>query len=124
MNLPECDFQILKLSHLFYKTYTQAEYKEIMLKQGRAYHFRYSKRAEKHKSGLDYSKIVIINDSNYLEFKGALIDDDEFSETMKNLECTNSRLSVIKNYLICVNFFKLYPIYIKEDRKTLKFNTK
>ena len=43
-------------------------------------------RARKHKSGLDYSKIVIITSTDYISSTGAIIDKDEFNETMINLD--------------------------------------
>lgn len=39
-----------------------------------------------HKSGLDYSKIVIIAKTEYIDSIDAIIDKDEFNETMVNLE--------------------------------------
>lgn len=149
MNLPESDFQILKLSDLFYKTYTRSEYKEIMLKQRRAYncllfqshydyficipfrseimhnnayHFKYSERAKKHKSGLDYSKIVIISDLNYLESKGALIDDDEFNETMKNFnKIKRSALKFVDDYVDHMNGIKM--LHPAEFKRRYQFTT-
>ncbi len=82
MLLPESDYQIMKLTDLFFQKY--AAFKEILLKQGRTYacllfqihydyficipyrteishenafHFKKSVRSKVHKSGLDYSKI-------------------------------------------------------------------
>ena len=49
-----------------------------------AYHFKNSKRSKMHKSGLDYTKIVIINKSEYIDSQDALIDQDEYKETMIN----------------------------------------
>ena len=87
MNLPENDYQILQLTNDFYNAYPNPPYTEIMKKKGRAYtcllfqthynyyicipyrteishsnayHFKKSLRSRKHKSGLDYSKNVII----------------------------------------------------------------
>lgn len=88
MNLPENDSQILKLTNTFYNAYPNPPYIEILKKQQRAYncilfqsHYDYficvpyrteishsyaykftsSSRSILHKSGLDYTKIVIIN---------------------------------------------------------------
>ncbi|MDD5830319.1 MAG: hypothetical protein PUD13_03505 [Lachnospira sp.] len=65
MILSENDYQILKLTD--------------------AFHFTNTLRAKKHKSGLDYSKIVIIEKSEYIDSTDAIIDKDEFNETMVNL---------------------------------------
>lgn len=113
MGLPENDYQILKLTDEFYHAYPNPPYKEILKKKQRAYncllfqthydyficipyrteirhgyafHFTTSARAKVHKSGLDYSKIVIIEKTDYIDSIEAIIDKDEFNETMVNLE--------------------------------------
>ena len=40
----------------------------------------------KSQSGLDYSKIIIITKTNYLDSTDAIVDKDEYNETMINLE--------------------------------------
>lgn len=149
MSLPENDYQILKLSNLFYKTYKYSNYKEIMSKKGRAYncllfqthydyficvpfrseithnnayHFKYSKRARNHKSGLDYSKIIIISNTDFLETKDALIDNDEFNETMRNLErIKREALQFVDDYIAHMNGIrKLHP---KEFKRRYQFTT-
>ena len=113
MSLPENDYQILKLTEDFYKAYPNPPYREILKKKQRAYncllfqshydyficipyrteirhqyafHFTTTKRSKVHKSGLDYSKIVIIAKTEYIDSIDAIIDKDEFNETMVNLE--------------------------------------
>lgn len=113
MNLPENDYQILKLTPQFYRDHPDPPYHEILKKKQRAYNcllfqshydyyicipyrseithpysfrFRKTQRSQKHKSGLDYTKIVIITKSEYVDTKDALIDKDEFNETIKHLE--------------------------------------
>lgn len=113
MSLPENDYQILKLTDDFYNTYSNPPYVEIMKKRQRAYtcilfqthygyficvpyrteishkyayHFKNSKRSQKHKSGLDYTKIVILSETKYIDTKDALIDKDEYNETVMYLE--------------------------------------
>lgn len=39
-----------------------------------------------HKSGLDYSKIVIVQKKEYLENFDAVVDRDEYKETRNNIE--------------------------------------
>ncbi len=39
-----------------------------------------------HKSGLDYSKIVIVQKKEYLENFDAVVDRDEYKETRDNIE--------------------------------------
>ena len=113
MSLPENDYQILKLTDDFYNTYPNPPFKEILKKKQRAYncllfqshydyficipyrteishpyafHFTTTARSKAHKSGLDYSKIVIIAKTDYIDSTDAIIDKDEFNETMINLE--------------------------------------
>lgn len=113
MKLTENDYQILKLTPLFYEKYLDNSQTEILQKNTRAYtcllfqthydyfiavpfrseishkyayHFKKSKRSKKHKSGLDYTKIVIIDKTEYLDTGDAIIDKDEYNETIQNLE--------------------------------------
>ena len=113
MSLPENDYQILKLTDDFYNTYPNPPYIEILEKKQRAYncilfqthygyficvpyrteishkyayHFKNSARSIMHKSGLDYTKIVLITDTRFIDTQDALIDKDEYTETMVNLE--------------------------------------
>ncbi len=51
-----------------------------------AYKFNNSKRSKKHNSGLDYTKILIISDTKYLDNKDAIIDKDEYNETVVHIE--------------------------------------
>lgn len=78
MSLPENDYQILKLTDDFYNAYPDPPYREILKKN--------TVRSKAHKSGLDYSKIVIIAKTDYIDSIDAIIDKDEFNETMVNLE--------------------------------------
>lgn len=61
------DFQILKLADAFYEAYPNPPFKEIMTKRhSNAYHFKNSARSRKFRSGLDYSKAVIIRNMEYI----------------------------------------------------------
>lgn len=113
MNIPESDYQILKLTEEFYNSYPDPPYTELMKKDKRAYtcllfqshygyficvpfrteinhkyafHFKKSLRSRMHKSGLDYTKIAIITKGEYIETKDAVIDRDEFRETISNIK--------------------------------------
>ena len=113
MNIPENEYQILKLTNNFYNAYPNPPYVEILKKKQRAYncilfqthydyfvcvpyrteinhnyayHFKNSARSVSHKSGLDYTKIVIINKGEYIDTQNALIDKDEYNETMVHLD--------------------------------------
>ena len=94
------DSQILYLSEKFYEKYPCSLYKEILVKKDRPYqcllvHIKdyficipyRTLRSRKHHSGLDYTKIVIVSDRGFLSAVPALIDDDEYTETIQNFEC-------------------------------------
>lgn len=66
--------------------------------------FQASIRSRKHKSGLDYSKIVIINTTRYIESVDTIIDKDEFNETMMNLDRIKSEaLKFVEDYVFHMN---------------------
>lgn len=111
MNTEKKAFRILRLTDEFYKTYPKSQYPEILEKRGRpytcmvfrtkdytvcvpyrteishpyAYHFRKSIRSRQNRSGLDYTKMVIVKKENYLDRVQAVIDDDEYTETIENI---------------------------------------
>lgn len=107
------DYQIYLLSKQFSKSYPLSDYPELMYKEGRpyncllidthedylicvpyrtnishnnAFHFKRSKRSKENRSGLDYSKIVIINDLTLISSEKAVIDHDEYLETVQNID--------------------------------------
>ena len=135
MNLPENDYQILKLTDDFYNAYPNPPYKEILKKKQRAYncllfqthydyficipyrteishpyafHFKTTARSKVHKSGLDYSKIVIIAKTEYIDSTDAIIDKDEFNETMMNLNrIKKEALDFVEDYVEHIKGIKL-----------------
>ena len=138
MKLPESDYQVLKLTDVFYRAYPNPPYKEILKKKQRAYncllfqshyeyficipyrteirhpyafHFTTTTRSQTHRSGLDYSKIVIITKADYIDATDAIIDKDEFNETMINL-------GRIKEEAMC--FVEDYVAYMKGNKKLHK----
>ena len=50
-----------------------------------SYRFRNSKRSVKNKSGLDYTKMVIIEKESYFSSVSAVVDNDEYIETVQNI---------------------------------------
>lgn len=135
MSLPENDYQILKLTDDFYNAYPNPPYTEILKKKQRAYncllfrthydyficipyrteighpyafHFKTAVRSKVHKSGLDYSKIVIIVKTDYIDSIDAIIDKDEFNETMVNLErIKKEALDYVEEYVEHMKGIKL-----------------
>lgn len=149
MYLPENDYQILKLTDTFFKAYPNPPYIEILKKKQRAYncllfethynyficipfrseishayayHFRKSKRSKKHKSGLDYSKIVVIKKMEYIGNRDALIDDDEFKETMSQLErIKREALEFVEDYVAHMN--KVRILQEKEFKRRYTYSS-
>lgn len=96
---------IYSLTSQFYIDHPQSLYPEIVVKQGRpyscllieyiddaficipfrshvrhkyAYHFKNSVRSQQYQSGLDYTKIVLVRDTSYLNgTTPAVVDQDE-----------------------------------------------
>lgn len=121
------DFQVLNLTNKFYADYPNSIYREIVRKNNRpytcllvqshygyficipfrshinhkyAFKFRKSVRSQRTNSGLDYSKIVIITNSEYVEAADAIVDKDEFNETRENIEyIKNDAQNYIDNYV-------------------------
>lgn len=112
MNRADFDYRILQLTQKFYADYPPEVYREILQKKKRAYaclllktkydyyiclpyrteirhnqayFFKDSKRSEKHRSGLDYSKMLIVKNPKYLGAEDTIIDQDEFKETRRNI---------------------------------------
>ena len=127
------DFQILKLTDHFYNAYPRSCYPEILQKGKRAYncivfemsseyflcipyrteithryayHFRNSSRSIQHKSGLDYAKMVIVKNMKYLDSTQAIVDTDEYIETVTNMD-------KIKDEVL--DFLEVYVKHVKGD---------
>ena len=113
MGLPENDYQILRLTDDFYQAYPNPPYTEILKKR---------KRSMKHKSALDYTKIVIICKSDYIDTQDALIDNDEFNETMINLDrIKKEALKFVEDYVAHMSgTVELHP---QEYRRRYAFST-
>ena len=143
------DKQIYLLSEAFRRRYHTDDYPEMMSKAGRpyncllidshddyficvpyrssishknAYHFKKSKRSRESRSGLDYSKIVIIRDSSYLSSENAIIDNDEYNETIENMD------KIVGEVLKYVDTYKLHvkgvmKIHEKDFVRAYKFST-
>ena len=145
MSLPESDYQILKLTDVFYREYPNPLYNEILKKNNRAYncllfqshydyficipyrseishkyafHFTNTTRSKEHKSGLDYSKIVIITKTDYIDsvdaieqvehVNSSIIDKDEFKETMLNLkQIKKEALDFVEDYVLHMKGIKM-----------------
>lgn len=130
MTKDEFDYQVLNLTQKFYNDYPDPPYTEIVRKNNRpynclliqshygyficipyrshirhkyAYMFKKSVRSKRTKSGLDYSKIVIITDSRYIGKITAIVDKDEYNETRDNIEyIRNDAKKYVDEYVDCL----------------------
>lgn len=120
----EYDSELSLLSPKFMQDYPPDRYPELMYKQGRPYTclliashddyficvpfrssighknaflFTETARSKKSKSGLDYSKTAIIKDTEYLDATTkAIIDQDEYTGTKKQLCANLSRIHLVR----------------------------
>ena len=143
MLLPENDSQVLRLTDSFYERYPNPPYVEILKKRQRgyecilfqthyeyficvpyrteishtyAYHFRGSKRSRLHRSGLDYTKIIIIKDGSDIDSRSIYIDQDEYNETMKNIERIKAdALQFVEDYIAHIRGERL--LHLAEFRR-------
>lgn len=125
------DFQILKLTEAFYDNYPSKEYPELLKKKNRGYNclliqthydyfvcipyrseihhkyafkFQNTKRSNKHNSGLDYSKIVIIKNHNFISSEPAMIDRDEYMKTKRFIsKIVEDSLKYVDQYVLHMN---------------------
>ena len=122
MSLSDSDYQILELTDVFYAQYPNPPYTEILKKKKRAYHFKNTHRSQKHRSGLDYTKIIIIKNKEFLDSKDALIDKDEFNETVKNLnKIKRQALRFVQDYIDHISGKRL--LHLKEFKRRYQYST-
>ena len=131
MSTNDYGYEILKLSSQFYNAYPKPPYNEILDNRNRpyncilfqtrydcfvcvpyrteishpyAYKFSGSKRAVLHNSGLDYTKMVIINNLNYISSDKAIVDQDEYVETVINIvRIKNEAIDFLNKYIDHLN---------------------
>lgn len=123
----EFDAQVVKLTKNFYSTYPLVSFPEILEKDSRsyncllvethldyyvclpyrthirhkyAYKFKTSVRSRRNSSGIDYSKMVIIKDSTFISSVSSVIDQDEYRETMQNINViVEEAIAYLDNYI-------------------------
>ena len=121
MNLPQNDYQILKLTEHFYNAYPNPPYREVLKKNQRAYNCLLFQT--------HYDFFICIPYRTEIHHPtDAIVDKDEYNETMINLErikkdaldyveeymeCMNGKESYIKKCLIENMDFQHYNIFIK-----------
>lgn len=142
------DYQILNLTDTFYEAYPNPPFTEILEKRHRAYNclllqthqqyficvpyrshishfnaflFRKSARSRRSRSGLDYSKAVIIQNDSYVGSEDAVIDDDEYKETAENIQKIRREVTVyIDDY--CEHIRKKQILHEKEFKRRYSFS--
>lgn len=146
----EYDSDVLLLSPKFMQDYPPSQYPELMYKLGRPYTcllidshddyficvpfrssighknsfmFKGTARSVKSHSGLDYSKIVLVKDDEYLNSDTqAIVDDDEYTEMKKNLPLiTKQVLSYVDTYINHVNGSSI--LHTKQFERKYKYST-
>ena len=122
------DINLHKLSTRFYQNYPHEEYPELLTKQERpyccltfydergfyicipyrsnvaqpnnAYMLRTRRNSTRQNPGLDYSKIVIIKEESYIDDAIAVIDTDNYVNTVTHIErIKNDALSYVDTYI-------------------------
>lgn len=105
--------EIRLLSQKFADDYPEKAFPELMLKHGRPYTcllidthagyficvpfrssishntaflFKNTRRSGKSRSGLDYTKMALIKNADYIDNMAAIVDNDEYVETIQNIE--------------------------------------
>ena len=145
----EYDVDVYLLSSKFINDYPLSKYPELMYKHGRPYscllidtHYDYficvpyrssinhktafmfngTQRSRHTRSGLDYSKIVLIKDNDYIDSQTAIVDQDEYKETMTHLSTIVSDVDqYITTYVAHVNGSQtLHP---REYARKYQFST-
>lgn len=146
----EYEVEIYLLSNKFINDYPQTKYPELMLKEERpyscliidthedyficipfrssishnnAYIFRGTNRSNHTRSGLDYSKVVLIKDTDYINSERvAVVDQDEFNQAQKNMDrIVNDIIKYIDDYVNHVNGSS--ALHIREFERRYKFST-
>ena len=88
-----------------------------------AFLFRNSDRSKSTKSGLDYSKIVIINNIEYIDLTAvAIVDRDEYNEMSINLQqIVNEAVTYVDQYIKHVTHKS--PLHPREYLRLYGFTT-
>lgn len=140
---------ILQLSSAFMRDYPESQYPELMTKQGRpytcllidthdnylicipfrssighnnAYLFTNTVRSRRTRSGLDYSKVVLIQKAEYIDAAQAVVDQDEYTEMQTHVhEIVEEIVAYIEAYIMHVN--GEHPIHRREFERKYKYST-
>lgn len=145
----DADVKIYQLSEAFLRAYPSAEYPELMYKRGRPYscllidlHMEYricipyrssihhknaflftgTERSRRTKSGLDYSKMVLIREDSYLDDRNVVVDQDEYRETIQNIrKIAGQAVDYLDGYIHHVDGTK--PLHPKNFARKYQYST-
>lgn len=141
---------VLLLSSKFSQDYPHARYPELMYKQGRpyscllvdthdgyyicipfrssisrnnAYFFKNTQRSKLSRSGLDFEKIVLINDKRYLDFQTtAIVDADEYTDVIANQDkIVKKAINYVNTYIAHVTGEKV--LHFREYDRRYRYST-
>lgn len=144
------DVKIYLLSSKFTADYPSSLYPELMHKPGRPYScllidthsdylicvpyrssvnhknaflFKGTERAKRTKSGLDYSKIVLIQNPNYIDSSAKpVIDRDEYKETIQHLpKIVKEVTGYLDDYINHIT--AVAPLHEREFSRRYRFST-
>ena len=144
------EFELMHLSSKFVSDYPADKFPELLLKSGRSYNcllidshdgylicipfrssvkhnnayiFTSSKRSERSRSGLDYSKMAIISDLDYLDNTiPAIVDKDEYKEMQLQMDVIVSEsLEYVDKYIDHVTGKN--PLHSKEYERKYLYST-
>ena len=118
---------VYQLTQDFLNDYPKTSYPELMYKLGRPYscllidtyldyyicipfrsHINHNnafmfcgtQRSMRSKSGLDYTKMVLVNKDNYIDNKKVVVDQDEYNEMQKHLlQIVNESVAYLEKYI-------------------------
>lgn len=143
------DFDVCKLSPIFYQTYPSQKYPELLQKDQRPYtcllidthkdyllcipfrsdmrhkqgfHFSGTKRSSQTHSGLDYKKMVLLKDNAYIDQSPAVIDADEYRSVMTHIKkIVNDADAYVTSY--CRHVSGTHVLHPQEFTRKYQYST-
>lgn len=87
-----------------------------------AFLFKNTRRSKKSRSGLDYTKMVPIKGGDYIDDVAAIVDNDEYVETLQNIERIDADVNrYISDY--CKHIKGKYKLAERDFVRRYKYST-